>query len=197
MLTEAARVRPPESQTEDFKFSQACPAYGLAAGTTSELDHMVPLELGGANAARQPVARDRAAAEPEGCRRGRAEDGRVRRRGAPGPRTAGDCAGLGNRADPPRSRLRPRAGSSAAADPCGRQALGVARKANSGPDVGLRHHRIDSSRSAPPVRQPTVVTGLARASQRPGDLARIVDHDQVRHYRPPSRPGSLLGRGGR
>jgi hypothetical protein len=43
------RVRPPESQTEDFKFSQAYPAYGIAAGTTSELDHLVPLELGGAN----------------------------------------------------------------------------------------------------------------------------------------------------
>ena len=43
------RVRPPESQTEDFKFSKAYPAYGIAAGTTSELDHLVPLELGGAN----------------------------------------------------------------------------------------------------------------------------------------------------
>lgn len=43
------RVRPPESQTEDFKFSQAYPAYGMASGTTAELDHLVPLELGGAN----------------------------------------------------------------------------------------------------------------------------------------------------
>ena len=43
------RVRPPESQTEDFKFSRAYPAYGIASGTTSELDHLVPLELGGAN----------------------------------------------------------------------------------------------------------------------------------------------------
>jgi hypothetical protein len=43
------RVRPPESQTEDFKFSQAYPAYGIASGATSELDHLVPLELGGAN----------------------------------------------------------------------------------------------------------------------------------------------------
>jgi hypothetical protein len=42
-------VRPPESQTEAFKFGQAYPAYGLAAGTVSELDHLVPLELGGAN----------------------------------------------------------------------------------------------------------------------------------------------------
>jgi hypothetical protein len=42
-------VRPPESQTERFKFSQAYPAYGLAAGRQSELDHLVPLELGGAN----------------------------------------------------------------------------------------------------------------------------------------------------
>jgi hypothetical protein len=43
------RVRPPESQTEDFKFNRAYPAYGMASGTTSELDHLVPLELGGAN----------------------------------------------------------------------------------------------------------------------------------------------------
>lgn len=43
------RVRPPESQTEDFKFNQAYPAYSIASGTTSELDHLVPLELGGAN----------------------------------------------------------------------------------------------------------------------------------------------------
>jgi len=42
-------IRPPESQTEAFKFGQAYPAYGLAAGTESELDHLVPLELGGAN----------------------------------------------------------------------------------------------------------------------------------------------------
>ena len=38
-------VRPPESQTEEFKFSQAYPAYGLSAGARSELDHLVPLEL--------------------------------------------------------------------------------------------------------------------------------------------------------
>ncbi len=43
------RVRPPESQTEAFKFGQAYPGYGLAPGTQSELDHLVPLELGGAN----------------------------------------------------------------------------------------------------------------------------------------------------
>jgi hypothetical protein len=42
-------VRPPESQTGKFKFGQAYPAYGLASGTESELDHLVPLELGGAN----------------------------------------------------------------------------------------------------------------------------------------------------
>jgi hypothetical protein len=44
-----AAVRPPESQTEEFKFTEAYPAYGLAPGTQSELDHLVPLELGGAN----------------------------------------------------------------------------------------------------------------------------------------------------
>jgi hypothetical protein len=42
-------VRPPASQTEAFKFDQAYPAYGIAPGTESELDHLVPLELGGAN----------------------------------------------------------------------------------------------------------------------------------------------------
>jgi len=42
-------VRPPESQTEAFKFGEAYPAYGIPAGTVSELDHLVPLELGGAN----------------------------------------------------------------------------------------------------------------------------------------------------
>lgn len=42
-------VRPPEGQTEAFKFRQAYPAYGIAADTESELDHLVPLELGGAN----------------------------------------------------------------------------------------------------------------------------------------------------
>jgi hypothetical protein len=42
-------VRPAESQTETFKFDRAYPAYGIASGTESELDHLVPLELGGAN----------------------------------------------------------------------------------------------------------------------------------------------------
>ena len=42
-------VRPAEAKTEAFKFHQAYPAYGLADGVTSELDHLVPLELGGAN----------------------------------------------------------------------------------------------------------------------------------------------------
>jgi len=40
-------ARPPESQTETFKFQVAYPAYG-ASGRT-ELDHLVPLELGGSN----------------------------------------------------------------------------------------------------------------------------------------------------
>ncbi len=40
-------VRPPESQTERFKYDVAYPAYG-ASGRT-ELDHLVPLELGGSN----------------------------------------------------------------------------------------------------------------------------------------------------
>jgi hypothetical protein len=44
-----ATVRPPESQTEAFKFRDAYPAYGIPAGVSGELDHLVPLELGGAN----------------------------------------------------------------------------------------------------------------------------------------------------
>lgn len=46
-----AGVRPPESETTRFKYSEAYPAYGLARvpGEQSELDHLVPLELGGAN----------------------------------------------------------------------------------------------------------------------------------------------------
>ena len=43
------RVRPPESQTEAFKFDLAYPAYGIPSGDESELDHLVPLELGGDN----------------------------------------------------------------------------------------------------------------------------------------------------
>jgi hypothetical protein len=41
-------VRPPESQTEQFKLSVAEPAYGQS-GVSGELDHLVPLELGGSN----------------------------------------------------------------------------------------------------------------------------------------------------
>jgi hypothetical protein len=44
-------VRPPESQTEKFKWDVAEPAYGQH-GLSGELDHLVPLELGGANDAR-------------------------------------------------------------------------------------------------------------------------------------------------
>lgn len=44
-------VRPPESQTEAFKRHVAAPAYGQG-DISGELDHLVPLELGGANDAR-------------------------------------------------------------------------------------------------------------------------------------------------
>jgi hypothetical protein len=44
-------VRPPESATEAFKWNVAEPAYGQQ-NVTGELDHLVPLELGGANDAR-------------------------------------------------------------------------------------------------------------------------------------------------
>lgn len=42
-------VRPPEADTENFKLDQAYPAYGVPDGTKTELDHLVPLELGGNN----------------------------------------------------------------------------------------------------------------------------------------------------
>ena len=41
-------LRPPYSQTHWFKYHVAYPAYGLGWATT-ELDHLVPLELGGSN----------------------------------------------------------------------------------------------------------------------------------------------------
>jgi hypothetical protein len=44
-------VRPPESQTEAFKWHVAEPAYGQH-DVSGELDHLVSLELGGANDAR-------------------------------------------------------------------------------------------------------------------------------------------------
>jgi hypothetical protein len=44
-----ATVRPPESQTEHFKFDVAYPAYRAPASERTELDHLVPLELGGSN----------------------------------------------------------------------------------------------------------------------------------------------------
>lgn len=44
-------IRPPEEQTQTFKFDEAYPAYGIASGTATELDHLVPLELGGDNSA--------------------------------------------------------------------------------------------------------------------------------------------------
>ena len=43
-----ATVRPPTSQTNKLK-AQMYTAYGIKTGTPSELDHLVSLELGGAN----------------------------------------------------------------------------------------------------------------------------------------------------
>lgn len=42
-------VRPPEAQTERFKFDAAYPAYGDPGSEKTELDHLVSLELGGSN----------------------------------------------------------------------------------------------------------------------------------------------------
>jgi hypothetical protein len=43
--------RPPVYQTARFELEQAMPAYGLAniPGSASELDHLIPLALGGSN----------------------------------------------------------------------------------------------------------------------------------------------------
>jgi hypothetical protein len=43
------KVRPPESQTERFKYNVAYPAYRVPGSRRTELDHLVPLELGGSN----------------------------------------------------------------------------------------------------------------------------------------------------
>ena len=42
-------VRPPESQTERFKYDVAYTAYSTPQSERTELDHLVPLELGGSN----------------------------------------------------------------------------------------------------------------------------------------------------
>ena len=42
-------VRPPASATDRFKYDVAYPAYGEPDKTKTELDHLVSLELGGAN----------------------------------------------------------------------------------------------------------------------------------------------------
>lgn len=44
-----ATVRPPEAETERFKFRTAYVAYGVAHSVKTELDHEVPLELAGSN----------------------------------------------------------------------------------------------------------------------------------------------------
>ena len=43
------RIRPPESQTTHAKYDVAYPAYNIPDTDTGELDHLVPLELGGSN----------------------------------------------------------------------------------------------------------------------------------------------------
>jgi len=44
-----AKVRPPEAQTERAKYHVAYPVYHIPDSAKSELDHLVPLELGGSN----------------------------------------------------------------------------------------------------------------------------------------------------
>lgn len=45
-----ARVRPPEVWSERYKYGVAWPSYGVPGAVHGELDHLVPLELGGAPA---------------------------------------------------------------------------------------------------------------------------------------------------
>ena len=45
-----ATYRPPSAETTKFKYGEAYPAYGIPASEPAELDHLVSLELGGANA---------------------------------------------------------------------------------------------------------------------------------------------------
>lgn len=44
-----ATIRPPESETEALKFDVIYPAYSEPPSAYGELDHLVPLELGGSN----------------------------------------------------------------------------------------------------------------------------------------------------
>ena len=46
-----ATVRPPSSVTSRFKYSVSYPEYGVPASARGELDHLIPLELGGSSAA--------------------------------------------------------------------------------------------------------------------------------------------------
>jgi hypothetical protein len=46
-----ATVRPPESVTNRFKYGVSWPEYGVPASARGELDHLIPLELGGSSAA--------------------------------------------------------------------------------------------------------------------------------------------------
>lgn len=46
-----ATVRPPESVTERFKYDVSWPEYGIPSYDHGELDHLIPLELGGSSAA--------------------------------------------------------------------------------------------------------------------------------------------------
>jgi hypothetical protein len=46
------KVRPPKTQADNFKYHIAYPAYGIPSTTKSELDYLVPLELGGSSDAK-------------------------------------------------------------------------------------------------------------------------------------------------
>lgn len=46
-----ATVRPPSSVTSRFKYDTSYPEYGVPSSARGELDHLIPLELGGSSAA--------------------------------------------------------------------------------------------------------------------------------------------------
>lgn len=63
----SASVRPPASLTNKFKYDIAYPAYGYdGSGSTTELDHLVSLELGGASVEQNLWPEPKGAADKHG-----------------------------------------------------------------------------------------------------------------------------------
>ena len=92
-----ATVRPPESQTEAFKYDVAYPAYGTPQSEKTELDHLVPLELGGSNDATNLWPEYPPTPNPKEQGRKRAERRRLRRPGEARRSAGRDSRGLDDR----------------------------------------------------------------------------------------------------